>query len=71
MSGASTILQKIFQSTPPRGGRPHRVQRPLPLPDFNPRPREGGDLVARHGDHGGDDFNPRPREGGDADSAPC
>ena len=37
-----------FQSTPPRGGRPARSPASARSPgDFNPRPREGGDLLSR------------------------
>ena len=34
---------RVFQSTPPRGGRPARDQRPVVGECFNPRPRAGGD----------------------------
>ena len=37
--------------------------------DFNPRPREGGDGVARIMDMLETYFNPRPREGGDSKDA--
>ena len=37
----------------------------LQLPDFNPRPREGGDLSINHIFLIVNNFNPRPREGGD------
>ncbi len=33
-----------FQSTPPHGGRLHRVRRQLDTMSFNPRPRMGGDF---------------------------
>ena len=34
----------MFQSTPPRGGRPRLSGRETPHEGFNPRPRAGGDL---------------------------
>ena len=34
----------VFQSTSPRGGRPHAFNRLLIRQDFNPRPREGDDF---------------------------
>ena len=36
---------KVFQSTPPHGGRPYDVQSESPFTSFNPRPRMGGDIV--------------------------
>ena len=56
----------LFQSTPPRGGRPARPGRGGGLPGrFNPRPRAGGDSRGpSRGDHA-PGFNPRPRAGGD------
>ena len=55
----------LFQSTPPRGGRPYLTQRALRGLRFNPRPRVGGDsgkpLIGRSLVR----FNPRPRVGGD------
>ena len=59
-----------FQSTPPRGGRLDVLASWKAEIDFNPRPREGGDMMAaRHGRHFSN-FNPRPREGGDAETLP-
>ena len=33
----------MFQSTPPRGGRPVRIVNKIRMSSFNPRPRAGGD----------------------------
>ncbi len=55
----------VFQSTPPRGGRP-RSGSPFPAAIcFNPRPRVGGDVVTRSAARLAKCFNPRPRVGGD------
>ena len=37
----------------------------LCLWDFNPRPREEGDILPKHGNATRNHFNPRPREEGD------
>ena len=42
-------VDDLFQSTPPRRGRPDRRSRPAPSKGFNPRPREGGDLAFAEG----------------------
>ena len=59
----------VFQSAPPRRGRPDLGHMMPGVASFNPRPREGGDgrggFVARRNDR----FNPRPREGGDQRAA--
>ena len=64
MTGTPWVMRS-FQSTPPRGGRHSSRWKWRRLWNFNPRPREGGDLetaplmvTCRY-------FNPRPREGGD------
>ncbi len=58
---------KVFQSTPPRGGRPNRAcWNLLPLCGFNPRPRVGGDHWLQRLLLEFQRFNPRPRVGGDA-----
>ncbi len=56
----------MFQSTPPRGGRPSRQRQKASTPCFNPRPREGGDTSSGQLREVAQCFNPRPREGGDA-----
>ncbi len=44
----------------------------VPFIDFNPRPREGGDVIQGMRRRVTADFNPRPREGGDdTDRAIC
>ena len=57
----------MFQSTPPRRGRPTGRVFVADSRRFNPRPREGGDdrLVASPAVIRAS-FNPRPREGGDS-----
>ena len=60
------VDERLFQSTPPRGGRPRRRARPgCPARCFNPRPRAGGDWRARGSASSRRSFNPRPRAGGD------
>ena len=39
-----TVKLVAFQSTPPRGGRPHHADRHHLARRFNPRPRAGGDV---------------------------
>ena len=55
----------VFQSTPPRGGRPRLVVPPSPVSRFNPRPRAGGDCKTGRSVPAFGCFNPRPRAGGD------
>jgi len=59
----------LFQSTPPRGGRPETwpSRARIATNRFNPRPRAGGDPHSSRsqGDGGDPGFNPRPRAGGD------
>ena len=62
MNNAST---NKFQSAPPRGGRPTIIVSSLRFFGFNPRPRVGGDVVARDTEVIAGGFNPRPRVGGD------
>ena len=58
--------QRVFQSTPPRGGRPARRSRaPSVRWCFNPRPRAGGDRPRPGSVFRSESFNPRPRAGGD------
>ncbi len=59
---------RVFQSTPPRGGRRLLTAAPLRLSRFNPRPRVGGDWPGKNLSDGAQCFNPRPRVGGDAPS---
>ena len=40
---AMDVCDAIFQSTPPRGGRPPQWNAMQPHQNFNPRPREGDD----------------------------
>ena len=61
------IIDNQFQSTPPRRRRLLLFLPSAPSPDFNPRLREGGDLLPavylyRETAY----FNPRLREGGDS-----
>ena len=55
----------VFQSTPPRGGRPLSSHNQGETHGFNPRPRVGGDQGELQAHHGMTRFNPRPRVGGD------
>ncbi len=56
----------VFQSTPPRGGRPWPAPpRRQPRARFNPRPRAGGDCASPALPALTPRFNPRPRAGGD------
>ena len=57
---------RMFQSTPPRGGRLHLCQRQCTSLCFNPRPRAGGDQDIADIVTACDCFNPRPRAGGDS-----
>ena len=41
----SLVISILFQSTPPRGERQSVTGIPLYLSNFNPRPREGSDLI--------------------------
>ena len=60
------MMQSEFQSTPPRGGRQHRIVIKSIILSFNPRPRAGGDTSTKRGVRTKKSFNPRPRAGGDA-----
>ena len=60
------LCERLFQSTPPRGGR-HRCSRWArpPTPYFNPRPpARGGDSAPPPRPCGPWYFNPRPPRGG-------
>ena len=57
--------RQMFQSTPPRGGRPVTRWRICDRIGFNPRPRAGGDVHGRMSQPCNRCFNPRPRAGGD------
>ena len=60
------VLSIVFQSTPPRGGRPFTVSPACAFTScFNPRPRVGGDAHAERSNSALHGFNPRPRVGGD------
>ena len=54
-----------FQSTPPRRERPSTESSPWSSSGFNPRPREGSDVVPSPSSLAPIRFNPRPREGSD------
>ena len=65
MDDLDTAFAALFQSTPPRGGRPLQGTRQYQAPAyFNPRPREGGDKILQGRRHAVRDFNPRPPRGG-------
>ena len=55
----------MFQSTPPRGGRPPAFLPARSAAGFNPRPRAGGDRGNSLPTQATVSFNPRPRAGGD------
>ena len=55
----------MFQSTRPRGARPSFARQTACKRRFNPRAREGRDLVSDAPHHRGACFNPRAREGRD------
>ena len=61
----------MFQSTPPRGGRPMGDKDGSGRPCFNPRPRVGGDAVTPAAAFALSGFNPRPRVGGDRIRRSC
>ena len=65
INSESTFFISVFQSTPPRGGRPYLVFQCACYCYFNPRPRVGGDLTAVSDTSFPLHFNPRPRVGGD------
>jgi len=59
-------IVRVFQSTPPRGGRHDAALSPAQrMFSFNPRPRAGGDVCELGQPSRGNSFNPRPRVGGD------
>ena len=60
------LCERLFQSTPPRGGATSSCPLDLPtLKHFNPRPREGGDPIReRPLPAPRSNFNPRPPRGG-------
>ena len=65
--GRELRAHPVFQSTPPRGGRPaSRSRCEHDRDSFNPRPRAGGDHLAPDALILPACFNPRPRAGGDA-----
>ena len=55
----------MFQSTPPRGGRPLGTDNSPFVFVFQSTPPRGGRRTSRRGHHGANCFNPRPRVGGD------
>src|SRR5699024_5511020 len=69
--GATILLfskqnSDLFQSTLPRGERLAGRKLVEYLQDFNPRSREGSDIMEHLQIHPVADFNPRSREGSDA-----
>ena len=64
MTGAE-LCERLFQSTPPRGGRRRRAaQSPDDQRHFNPRPREGGDCASSSVLVGSSLFQSTPPRGG-------
>ena len=57
----------LFQSTLPRGERPHTTHSVDGIWDFNPRSHEGSDCCLLRRCTGLLDFNPRSHEGSDED----
>ena len=61
----STVqLPRLFQSTPPRGGRLARAFKGIADNGFNPRPRAGGDFVNHYGTDANLAFQSTPPRGG-------
>ena len=63
----SLVTANKFQSTSPRGERPHRPILFRSSGHFNPRPRVGSDVIQRYFPLYLKNFNPRPRVGSDLD----
>ena len=61
----------IFQSTPPRGWRPHGITMTLQNFNFNPLHHEGGDEIHFSTDQKHSNFNPLHHEGGDGLHVQC
>ena len=61
----------VFQSTLPRGERPDKIVKIGVFGDFNPRSREGSDLISLLLKLMMHDFNPRSREGSDITILSC
>ena len=59
------IICIVFQSTLPRRERPNSTTLSKSFFDFNPRSREGSDIILIIPVHLLNDFNPRSREGSD------
>ena len=55
---------QLFQSTPPRGGRPTSPTLPRAIPCFNPRPHEGGDIKEDEQRSRDEKFQSTPPRGG-------
>ena len=60
----------MFQSTRPRGARQGQRASRSDEKGFNPRAREGRDLIASMPEHTLPSFNPRAREGRDNPALP-
>ncbi len=59
------LFINLFQSTLPRGERPHTSPCSTAPRDFNPRSHEGSDVSPLIKERGKYDFNPRSHEGSD------
>ncbi len=57
-------IPKVFQPTPPRGGRPSKGVIFASYYYFNPRPRVGGDANRSNSKSTADRFQPTPPRGG-------
>ena len=64
-NGTFPIATSKFQSTLPRGKRHGLLTASRRFGHFNPRFREGSDILGHHWWHQGNYFNPRFREGSD------
>ena len=63
---------KISIHAPAQGATLRPTSWHIPVHDFNPRPRAGGDHTNANCARGRENFNPRPRAGGDEnDSSPA
>ncbi len=61
----TTMMSRLFRSTPPHGGRRPALKWISSSCCFDPRPRMGGDARGRPVDQTVRRFDPRPRMGGD------
>ncbi len=63
-SCAGSVACRVFQSTPPHGGRRWSVAKDNANSSFNPRPRTGGDPSRRESPHSSKWFQSTPPHGG-------